>query len=99
MTLTLIEEDRASTEWTGWFHDPEGHEFGVTLRPLDGRPYRVRVAHRATGQGRSLPSLFAPSHDGHAEEVGLVFTATPGTQDAEKLDLLTVLGPDRFPTG
>ncbi len=28
----------------------------------------------------------------------LVFTATPGTQDAEKLDLLTVLGTDRFPT-
>jgi len=28
----------------------------------------------------------------------LVFTATPGTQDAEKLDLLAVLGTDRFPT-
>ncbi len=27
----------------------------------------------------------------------LVFTATPGTQDAEKLDLLAVLGTDRFP--
>lgn len=29
----------------------------------------------------------------------LVFTATPGTADAEKLALLTVLGTDRFPTG
>ena len=28
----------------------------------------------------------------------LVFTATPGTQDAEKLDLLAVLGTDRFAT-
>lgn len=27
----------------------------------------------------------------------LVFTATPGTQDAEKLDLLAVLGTDQFP--
>jgi transcriptional regulator with XRE-family HTH domain len=29
----------------------------------------------------------------------LVFTATPGTEDAEKLALLTVLGTDRFPVG
>lgn len=27
----------------------------------------------------------------------LLFTATPGTQDAEKLELLTVLGTERFP--
>ncbi|MCZ2818174.1 helix-turn-helix transcriptional regulator [Modestobacter sp. VKM Ac-2984] len=29
----------------------------------------------------------------------LVFTATPGTEDAEKLALLAVLGTDRFPIG
>ena len=29
----------------------------------------------------------------------LVFTATPGTEDAEKLALLTVLGTDSFPVG
>lgn len=29
----------------------------------------------------------------------LVFTATPGTEDAEKLALLAVLGTDRFPVG
>jgi transcriptional regulator with XRE-family HTH domain len=29
----------------------------------------------------------------------LVFTATPGTEDAEKLALLTVLGTDHFPVG
>lgn len=29
----------------------------------------------------------------------LVFTATPGTEDVEKLALLTVLGTDSFPVG
>ena len=35
--------------------------------------------------------------DSDQDQSLLVFTATPGTQDAEKLDLLAVLGGDRFP--
>lgn len=61
--LTLIEEDRAAGEWTGWFRDPEGYEFGVTLRPVEGHPYRVRVARRAPTQGHSLPPLLSPDRD------------------------------------
>lgn len=62
-TLELIEEGQASDEWTGWFRDPEGYEYGVTLCPSEGHPYRVRVARRAPGQGRSLPPLLGPKHD------------------------------------
>lgn len=48
VSLTLVEESAADDEWTGRYRDGSGATYGVTLRPADGHPYRVRVTRRAT---------------------------------------------------
>lgn len=46
VVLALVEEASADDEWSGLFRDGTGTEYGVTLRPMDGHPYRVRVSRR-----------------------------------------------------
>ena len=66
------------------------HDTGVVDQDVErAGPAAGELPHRPL----HCQTLLDPDQD----QSLLVFTATPGTQDAEKLDLLTVLGSDRFP--
>lgn len=45
--LPLVAETASDEEWTGTFRDGAGNEYGVTLQPFEGAPFRVRVSRRA----------------------------------------------------
>ena len=49
--LPFVAETSSDEEWTGTFRDGAGNEYGVTLQPLEGAPFRVRVSRRGTSGG------------------------------------------------
>lgn len=53
--LPLLRESLTDDEWTGTFRDGAGNHYDVTLRPSEGRPYRVQIGRRASHPGNEEP--------------------------------------------
>jgi transcriptional regulator with XRE-family HTH domain len=83
----VAELRRRSPEFAGLWDRQE-----VGLRWSDGK----RLVHPGLGRVDVHCQTLVDPDQGQSL---LVFTATPGTEDAEKLALLAVLGSDRFPVG
>jgi len=49
--LALVGESSSDDEWTGTFRDRADNEYSVTLRPMEGAPYRVHISRRAKPPG------------------------------------------------